>query len=78
MAFDPHMIQALLTQTDDGLWKTIRQLAKKNGITLKEEIPPASEMKKIRMLLQNADKMSGTDAKKIIENLKRNGGDTHG
>lgn len=78
MAFDPRLLQMLLTQPDDKLWATVRQIAKKNGITLKETTPPPTEMQKIRALLQNADKMSSAEAKAIIENLKRNGGDAHG
>lgn len=78
MAFDPRMLQMLLAQPDDKLWATVRQIAKKNGITLKETTPPPAEMQKIRALLQNADKMSSIEAKAIIDSLKRNGGDTHG
>ena len=78
MEFDPRILQVLLAQPDDKLWATVRQIAKRNGITLKEATPSPAEMQKIRSLLQNADKMSSAEAKAIIENLKRNGGDAHG
>lgn len=70
MSFDTGKLQALLGQSDDALWRTLRMLAANNGLTLSTETPSAEEMKKLRSLLYGAEKIHPSEAKAMLEKFK--------
>ena len=65
------MIDALSRMGDEELWRTIRTIAGKYNVRLKEEVPPAEELNKLRALLKSSDKLSPTDALRIIASYKK-------
>ena len=65
------MIDALSRMGDEELWRTIRAIAGKYNVRLKEELPPTEELNKLRALLKSSDKLSPADALRIIASYKK-------
>lgn len=74
MKFDANALHALTAKNDRELWAAIRMIAAKNGLSLAEEAPPPSEMERLRGILSGAEKLSPSDAMKIVNDFKKKGG----
>lgn len=73
MKFDANALRALMTKNDKELWKAVRMIGAASGLSLAEETPPPAEMARLRTVLSGADKMSPSDAMKIVSDFKKKG-----
>ena len=77
MHFDPKALEALLSQDNETLWKTISSVAAKNGVPMSKGTPSAEEMKRLRETLTGVGKMRTEDAEVLLKKYKEERG-THG
>ncbi len=57
--------------SDKDLWGEVRALAKKHGITLKDEMPSHEELMKMRRAMLGIEKINLSDARRLISEYKR-------
>ncbi len=74
MQFDPVMLNMLLQQSDEELWKSIQKIASKNGLKISDKAPSPEEIQKLRRVLSGAEKMDPREARRIINSMKKGGG----
>ena len=63
-------MKALAMLDDAHLWKEICSAAQKFGYTLPAGQPAASEMAKIRAVMNDADKFGAMDIAKLISSMR--------
>ncbi len=73
MHFDPKALEALLSQDDATLWKTISAVAARSGVPMSKNTPSAQEMKKLRETLTGVGKMRTEDAEALLKKYKESG-----
>jgi hypothetical protein len=73
MKFDANKLRKLTEQGVLELWLAIKSIAAASGLSLPDAPPPPNEMAKLRTLLNGAEKMSPTEAAKIVNDLKKRG-----
>lgn len=71
MKLDRDMLEKLLKQDDDGLWKSIVDTAKSKGITLPSQTPPPGEMQKLRGVLANPEKIDMITALRLLNRYRK-------
>ena len=74
MQFDKKTLNSLLAQGDQALWNSIRAIAMASKIDLPAQMPPESEMRRLRGLLQNNTSFDVNAAMKTVEDYKRKQG----
>lgn len=73
MKFDANKLRILTEKSDLELWLAIKGIATASGLSLSDTPPSPTEMAKLRSLLAGADKMSPTEAARIVNDLKKRG-----
>lgn len=71
MKLNKEKLDALCALDDASLWREIRRIASSHGLTLPENTPPASEMKRLREAVNGGARMNLSEAMKIINNQRR-------
>ncbi|MBE6536968.1 MAG: hypothetical protein E7673_03335 [Ruminococcaceae bacterium] len=71
MKIDKTKLDAMLTLSDEALWKEIRTVAAAKGINMPEKAPNPKELEKVRGALRDADKLNLPTAMRLINDLKR-------
>ena len=71
MRLDKDMMERLLKQDDESLWKSIVSIAKSKGVTLPQKTPNPEEMKKLRGVLANPDKIDMVQAMKLLNQYRK-------
>ena len=70
MKIDKNKLEAMLSLSDEELWREIRTVAKSKGISMPEKTPSCTELTKVRSALADADKLSLPSAMRLINELK--------
>lgn len=71
MKFNKEQLQRLAEKPDNELWAEIVAMAKSHGYTLPEATPKKDDLEKIRRAIGGVEKISLTDAAKIISAYKK-------
>jgi hypothetical protein len=72
MKISKEQMKILAGKSDAELWQEIQAIAKRHGYTLPEGMPKHEDLEKIRRALSGLEKISLSDAAKIINNYKKN------
>lgn len=72
MKIDKEQLKSLAKKSDADLWSEILSIAKKHGYSLPEKAPKHEDLEKIRRALSGAEKISLSDAAKIMNSYKKN------
>ncbi len=72
MKIDKEHLKKLAQKSDEELWREVLTIAKSHGYTLPEAMPKHEDIEKIRRALSGAEKISLTDAAKIMNSYKKN------
>lgn len=72
MRVDKEKLKRLAEKSDAELWREILSIAKSHGYTLPEKMPKHEDIERIRRVFSGAEKISLTDAAKIMNNYKKN------
>ena len=72
MKVNKEQMKKLAQKSDAELWAEIQALAKSHGYTLPSAMPKHEDIEKIRRALLGVEKISLTDAAKIINSYKKN------
>ena len=67
------MIIQISNMEDRELWRTVTGIAAGYGIKLNNEMPPKEELNRLRELLRASDRLSISDALRIIATYKKKG-----
>ena len=67
------MILQISNMEDRELWRTVTGIAAGYGIKLNNEMPPKEELNRLRELLRASDRLSLSDALRIIATYKKKG-----
>ena len=67
------MILQISNMEDRELWRTVTGIAAGYGIKLNQEMPPKEEINRLRELLRSSDRLSLSDALRIIAAYKKKG-----
>ena len=67
------MILQISNMEDKELWRTVTGIAAGYGIKLNQEMPPKEEINRLRELLRSSDRLSLSDALRIIAAYKKKG-----
>ena len=73
MKFDKTMLQGMLAQDDETLWKNIVAIAASKGFQLPPKTPSPEEMQKLRGVLANPSKIDMIGAIKLLNHFKKGG-----
>lgn len=71
MKVNKEQMQKLASKPDDELWAEIVSMAKSHGYTLPEDAPKSEDIQKIRRAMLGVEKISLTDAAKILSSYKK-------
>ena len=71
MKVNKEQMRKLAEKTDSELWAEIQSLAKSHGYTLPSAIPKHEDIEKIRRALLGVEKISLTEAARIMNNYKK-------
>lgn len=71
MKVNKEQMQRLAEKSDNELWAEIVSMAKSHGYTLPEEPPRSEDIAKIRRAMLGVEKISLTDAAKILSTYKK-------
>ncbi len=72
MKIDKEKLKKLAEKSDADMWQEILKIAKSHGYTLPEAMPKHEDIEKIRRALSGAEKISLSDAAKIMNRYKKN------
>ena len=72
MKFNKEQLKKLAERPDEELWREIFLMAKSHGYTLPEQTPRHEDIEKIRRALSGCEKISLSDAAKIMNAYKKN------
>lgn len=73
MRINKEQLNALLSLPDDKLWEEVLKLGGRYGLKLPKSCPPPDQMAALRSAV-NTDKLRMSDAMRIINQIKREGG----
>ena len=71
MQYQPEILAALLSQSDEKLWRAIKTIASTNGIRLPQEAPPKEQMQRLRAALGGGVNLNLDEAARIVERYKK-------
>ena len=71
MKVNKEQMQKLTNKPDGELWEEIVAMAKSHGYTLPSEAPSSENIEKIRRAMLGVEKISLTDAAKILSTYKK-------
>ena len=71
MKIDKEKLKRLTEKSDADMWHEIVTIAKKRGYTLPEATPKHEDIERLRRALSGAEKISLSDAAKIMNNYKK-------
>ena len=71
MKVNKEQMQKLANKSDSELWQEIVSMAKSHGYTLPKEAPSSENIEKIRRAMLGYEKISLTDAAKILGTYKK-------
>ena len=71
MKIDKEKLKRLAEKSDADLWQEILKIAKSHGYSLPEAIPKHEDIEKIRRAFTGAEKISLSDAAKIMNSYKK-------
>ncbi len=74
MKINREKLEKLASLDDSALWAQIRTLAGTKGINLPDVTPSHAELERIRGAMRGTEKINLSDAAKILNSYKRNGG----
>ena len=76
MKINKEKINQLLSLSDEALWRELSEKARGFGYSLPEKAPSGEDMKTIRRLIGEADKIGPMDALRLLTKFKakRTGG----
>lgn len=72
MKVNKEQLKKLAEKSDADLWREIHSIAKSHGYTLPEATPSHENIEKIRRTLLGSEKISLSDAAKIMNSYKKN------
>jgi len=72
MKVDKEKLKRLAEKSDADLWKEILSIAKSHGYTLPEATPKHEDIERIRRVFSGVEKISLSDAAKIMNSYKKN------
>lgn len=72
MKIDKEKLKKLAEKSDADLWQEILRIAKGHGYSLPETMPKHEDMERIRRAFTGAEKISLSDAAKIMNSYKKN------
>ena len=72
MKINKEEMKKLAAKSDAELWSEIQAIAKSHGYTLPTAMPSHENLEKIRRALSGAEKISLSDAAKIMKNHSKN------
>lgn len=70
MRIDPKKLEALLSMSDDGLWREIVSVGARHGFKIPEKTPPREEMEKLRNACKGG-RINTASALKIIDSYRK-------
>ena len=73
MRLDRNKIKEIASLDDTELWKTIKDMALRQGISLPEKVPQHNELEKLRVIMLS-DKINPIVAMKLLNDIKRGKG----
>ncbi len=73
MRINKEQLNALLSLPDDKLWEEVLKLGGGYGLKLPKSCPPPEQMAALRSAV-NTDKLKMSDAMRILNQIKREGG----
>ena len=71
MKVNKEQMKRLAEKSDKELWEEIIAIAKRHGYTLSEKPPSHEDIERIRRALLGAEKISLSEATKIMNNYKK-------
>ena len=71
MKLNKEHLEKLAQKPDNEFWDEIVEMAKRHGYALPEMTPKKEDLEKIRRAISGVDKISLTDAAKIISAYKK-------
>ena len=72
MKINKEELKQMAEKNDKELWADIYRIAKSHGYTLPTAMPSHENLEKIRRALSGAEKISLSDAAKIMKNHSKN------
>ena len=71
MRVNKEELKRLASQSDEELWQSISRVAREHGINLPKSSPDKAELEKIRRAMLGVEKISLTEAMKILNKYKK-------
>ncbi|MBQ8720161.1 MAG: hypothetical protein IJY65_03925 [Clostridia bacterium] len=71
MKVNREQLEAYAALSDEALWSEIRKIAGAKGFNLPEAVPSHAEMMKIRSAMLSVQKLTLTDALRMVNEYKR-------
>jgi len=71
MKFNKEKLEALAALPDDKMWEEIKKMASERGFELPSEAPPRETVERIRRAMTGAERISLTEAAKILKRYKK-------
>ncbi len=73
MKFNKDALRELSQKSDAELWEQIRTIATEHGIKIPEGQPSKENLDKVRRMLDGTERMSFSNAKKILDDFRNEG-----
>ena len=70
MKVNKEQLESLASKNDAALWKEIQEMAARHGFTLPDKMPSHSSMEKLRSAMLGMEKISLSDATRLINSYK--------
>ena len=71
MKINKEKFEALANLPDAEMWEEIGKIASRRGVTLPDTMPERQTMERIRKTLMGVEKISMTEAVRILQNYKK-------
>ena len=71
MKFNRDKLNEIAKMDDRELWSTVKDIAKRYGITLPDQAPSSRDMARLRATMTGAEKISLKDAAQILDKYRR-------
>ena len=71
MKIDKERLAAIVSLSDEELWKLILEIGRSHGFKLPERMPPHSELEKIRTAISHGASPNIAEAIRIVNDYRR-------
>ncbi len=71
MRVNKEELKRLAEKSDEELWRSICEIGRSHGLTLPDKAPDKAELERVRRAMLGIEKISLTEAMKIVNKYKK-------